>query len=48
MFVRETDLSVLEDFEPDFLIIDLPRFHAIPEMDGTRSETFIIINFKNV
>lgn len=46
MFVRESDLAVLEDFEPDFLIVDLPRFHAIPEMDGTRSETFIILNFK--
>lgn len=46
MFVRETDMSVLEDFEPDFLIVDLPRFHAIPEVYGTRTETFIILNLK--
>lgn len=26
-------------------MIDAPRFHAIPEKDGTNSETFIIVNF---
>ncbi|MEW8683597.1 MAG: phosphoenolpyruvate carboxykinase (ATP), partial [Candidatus Thiodiazotropha endolucinida] len=26
-------------------VIDVPRFHAIPEVDGTVSETFIIVNF---
>lgn len=30
---------------PGFTVIDVPRFHAIPEVDGTRSETFIIVNF---
>ncbi|GMR18116.1 MAG: phosphoenolpyruvate carboxykinase (ATP) [Gammaproteobacteria bacterium] len=30
---------------PEFTVIDLPRFHADPEIDGTNSETFIIINF---
>ncbi|KAA0258152.1 phosphoenolpyruvate carboxykinase (ATP) [Deferribacter autotrophicus] len=46
MFLREFDLNILESFTPDFTIIDVPRFHAIPEIDGTNSETFIIINFK--
>ena len=31
---------------PDtFTIIDCPRFHAVPEVDGTNSEVFIAINF---
>jgi phosphoenolpyruvate carboxykinase (ATP) len=35
----------LVDHIPGFTVIDVPRFHAIPEVDGTRSETFIIVNF---
>ncbi len=35
----------LEDHVPGFTVIDAPRFHAIPEVDGTRSETFIVVNF---
>ncbi|MGH7818372.1 MAG: phosphoenolpyruvate carboxykinase [Candidatus Binatia bacterium] len=30
---------------PDFTVLDLPRFHAVPEEDKTASETFIILNF---
>ncbi|MFQ5611566.1 MAG: phosphoenolpyruvate carboxykinase [Anaerolineae bacterium] len=30
---------------PEFTVIDVPRFHAIPDVDGTNSETFIILNF---
>jgi phosphoenolpyruvate carboxykinase (ATP) len=30
---------------PEFTVIDAPRFHAVPEKDGTQSETFVIINF---
>jgi phosphoenolpyruvate carboxykinase (ATP) len=30
---------------PEFTVIAAPRFHAIPEVDGTRSEVFIIVNF---
>jgi phosphoenolpyruvate carboxykinase (ATP) len=28
-----------------FTIIDSPRFHALPEADGTNSEVFVVINF---
>ena len=28
-----------------FTIIDAPHFHAVPEIDGTDSEVFIVINF---
>jgi len=31
---------------PEFTVIDAPGFHASPSIDGTHSETFIIINFK--
>ncbi|MCH9007647.1 phosphoenolpyruvate carboxykinase [candidate division KSB1 bacterium] len=35
----------LGNFQPDFTIINAPRFHAIPQVDGTSSEVFIIVNF---
>ena len=31
---------------PDFTIIDFPGLHANPELHGTNSETFILVNFK--
>ncbi|MFO7767961.1 MAG: phosphoenolpyruvate carboxykinase (ATP), partial [bacterium] len=37
----------LADFEPDFVVVDLPQFHAIPEVDGTNTETFILVNFED-
>jgi phosphoenolpyruvate carboxykinase (ATP) len=45
MFLREFDPEVLAHFEPDFVVIHCPQFHAIPELDHTRSEAFILINF---
>jgi len=44
MFIRATP-EELADHRPEFTVIDCPRFHAIPEVDGTNSEVFIIINF---
>ena len=44
MFVRATPAE-LADHKPGFTVIDLPTFHAIPAVDGTNTETFIIINF---
>ncbi len=44
MFIREFDPEVLERFEPDWTVINCPRFKAIPKLDGTRSEAFIIVN----
>ncbi len=35
----------LNDFEPDYTIIHAPAFHASPNIDGTQSETFILMNF---
>jgi phosphoenolpyruvate carboxykinase (ATP) len=36
----------LAGHEPYFTVIDSPRFHAIPSQDQTRSETFILVNFR--
>ncbi len=35
----------LQDFKPEFTVIQAPRFHAVPEQDGTNSEVFILVNF---
>ncbi|HZU14245.1 MAG TPA: phosphoenolpyruvate carboxykinase (ATP) [Chloroflexota bacterium] len=32
--------------DPQFTVIDMPGFKADPAIDGTRSETFIILNFE--
>ncbi len=42
IIASEEELAV---HQPEFTVIDAPRFHAIPEEDGTHSETFIIVNF---
>ncbi len=35
----------LRGFEPEFAVVNACNFLALPERDGTRSETFIIIDF---
>ncbi|HEY5095814.1 MAG TPA: phosphoenolpyruvate carboxykinase (ATP) [Candidatus Eremiobacteraceae bacterium] len=35
----------LDGFKPEFAVVDACDFLAIPERDGTRSETFIIVDF---
>jgi len=35
----------LESHIPEFTILHVPHFHAIPKIDGTNSEAFIIIHF---
>jgi phosphoenolpyruvate carboxykinase (ATP) len=44
MFIRPRTAE-LEDFEPAFTILHAPEFHAVPQFDGIRSETFILVNF---
>ncbi len=44
MFIQ-AEPEQLGSHVPEFTVIDLPRFHANPETDGTNSETFIIVNF---
>lgn len=45
LFIRPT-AEELEDHKPEFTLISCDDFAAIPPEDGTRTETFIIINFK--
>jgi len=44
MFIRPTPEEMIKHV-PEFTVIDAPRFHASPALDGTNSETFIILNF---
>lgn len=45
LFIRPTT-EQLATFTPEFTIISAPTFLANPAVDGTRSEAFIIVNFK--
>jgi len=45
MFIQINDSFKYKNHVPEFTIIDLPRFHAVPELDGTNSEAFIVVNF---
>jgi phosphoenolpyruvate carboxykinase (ATP) len=45
MFIQATPKELATHI-PEFTVINVPRFHASPNLDGTNSETFIIINFK--
>jgi phosphoenolpyruvate carboxykinase (ATP) len=44
LFIRPTS-EERHGFEPDFTVMSLPSVTADPEWDGTRSETFILVNF---
>lgn len=43
MFRRATDAE-LENFEPEFTVINVPSFRADPEIDDTNSNTFILVD----
>jgi phosphoenolpyruvate carboxykinase (ATP) len=45
MFIRPTT-EELENFTPEWLIVNAPGFHADPAVDGTRQHNFSIIDFK--
>ncbi len=45
MFIQIRDREKLENHTPAFTIIGVPGFNAVPEIDGTNSETFIIVDF---
>jgi phosphoenolpyruvate carboxykinase (ATP) len=44
MFIQATEEELI-GHKPSFTVIDIPSFHAVPSIDGTNTETFIIINF---
>jgi phosphoenolpyruvate carboxykinase (ATP) len=45
MFIQATPQEQMNHV-PEFTVINAPRFHASPSLDGTNSETFIILNLK--
>ncbi|HEY7586498.1 MAG TPA: phosphoenolpyruvate carboxykinase (ATP) [Candidatus Deferrimicrobiaceae bacterium] len=45
MFIPVTGRDALKHHVPEFTVIGAPGFHSRPEMDGTRSEVFILIHF---
>lgn len=46
VLVRPKEEELL-DFKPEFTVICAPGFHAIPEVDGTKSEAFVILNYED-
>jgi phosphoenolpyruvate carboxykinase (ATP) len=44
MFIRP-DHTELPTFEPNFTVLHAPEFHADPARHGTRTGTFIVLNF---
>jgi len=45
MFLRPTEKE-LENFSPEWTILQAPSFMAVPDEDGTRQHNFAILNFK--
>jgi len=46
MFITISDQDELKNFVPEFTVIAVPGFKLDPAVDGTRTETGIIINFE--
>ncbi len=45
MFIQIKDRSKLMEHNPEFLVVNVPNFRAVPELDGTHSEAFVLVNF---
>ena len=45
MFIQINDMAKLENHDPAFTIIHVPDFKAVPAIDGTNSEVFVIVDF---
>ncbi|MBW7883631.1 MAG: phosphoenolpyruvate carboxykinase (ATP) [Caldilineaceae bacterium] len=45
LFVQANDEELLHHV-PEFTVIQAPGFMAIPDVDGTRSEVFVAVNFR--
>lgn len=44
MFIQMKNREEVQDHHPEFTVINVPRFHAVPELDGTSSEAFILLH----
>ncbi len=45
MFILPKSADEYKNFVPDFTIMALPSFKAVPQIDGTPSDTCIVLNF---
>ena len=45
MFIRELSSPKLKRHVPEFTVLHAPGFHADPEVDGTRSDAFVMLDF---
>lgn len=45
MYTPIQDVEDFEAFDPDFTVVHIPGFQAIPEADGTHSPVFVIFSF---
>jgi phosphoenolpyruvate carboxykinase (ATP) len=46
MFILPQSLEEYKRFVPEFTIMAMPSFKGMPAMDGTQSETFILLSFE--
>ncbi|RKY57047.1 MAG: phosphoenolpyruvate carboxykinase (ATP) [Candidatus Neomarinimicrobiota bacterium] len=46
MFININNMDKLKKHVPEFTLICVPSFYASPEVDGTNSGTFIVLNFE--
>lgn len=46
MFILPQSLEEYKRFMPEFTIMAMPSFKGMPAMDGTQSETFILLSFE--
>lgn len=44
MFIQEKNAENLKDFKADFTVMCMPGLLAVPELDGTRTSTFVMVN----
>ncbi|QPJ65003.1 MAG: phosphoenolpyruvate carboxykinase [Candidatus Nitrohelix vancouverensis] len=45
MFIQIKDPAKLESHDPSFTVIHVPDFKAVPEIDGTNSEVFVVVDY---
>jgi phosphoenolpyruvate carboxykinase (ATP) len=44
LFIQLKSAEEYQQFKPEYTIMNLPKFHGVPELDGTNSEAFILIH----
>jgi len=44
MFAPVNDVKDFDKFEPDFSVVHIPAFHAMPDVDGVNSSAFVVFN----